>query len=96
MDPHSITTIAVFAIVTTGVVASMIAQAWAQRAKAAAGESPKLREMEQRLLRMEQAIDSIAVEVERSAEANRYTAKLLTDNLQRLGPAQQTERAAQR
>jgi hypothetical protein len=44
------------------------------------GDPPHLpAEMTSRLERMEQAIDSIAVEVERISEAQRFTTKLLSD-----------------
>lgn len=43
-------------------------------------DSPHLSaEMTSRLERMEQAIDSIAIEVERISEAQRFTTKLLSD-----------------
>jgi hypothetical protein len=42
--------------------------------------APKeLREINDRLTRIEQAVDSMAIEVERVAEAQRYTARILTD-----------------
>jgi hypothetical protein len=44
---------------------------------------PKVpQELQQRLERMEQAIDSIAVEVERISEGQRFTTKLLSDRQQ--------------
>ena len=44
---------------------------------------PKVpQELQQRLERMEQAIDSIAVEVERISEGQRVTTKLLSDRQQ--------------
>lgn len=43
------------------------------------GDSP---EMQAQLARMEQAIDAIAVEVERISEAQRFTTKLLADRVQ--------------
>jgi hypothetical protein len=43
-------------------------------------EAPRIpAEMTSRLERMEQAIDSIAIEVERISEAQRFTTKLLSD-----------------
>jgi len=38
--------------------------------------------LEQRLERMEQAIDAVAVEMERLGEAHRFTAKLLAERLE--------------
>lgn len=44
------------------------------------GDVPRIpAEMTSRLERMEQAIDSIAVEVERISEGQRFTTKLLSD-----------------
>jgi hypothetical protein len=45
------------------------------RAQALSGEA------EERLARMEQAIDAIAMEVERLSESQRFTTRLLTDRL---------------
>ena len=45
-------------------------------------------ELQGRLERMEQAIDSIAVEVERISEGQRFTTKLLSDRQQSLPPRQ--------
>ena len=39
------------------------------------------RDMERQLARLEQAVDTIAVEVERLGEANRFTARLLEERL---------------
>jgi hypothetical protein len=58
-----------------------IARAYARRleAKPAAGSIPH--DMAARLQRMEQAIDSIAVEVERISEGQRFTTKLLAERV---------------
>ena len=37
--------------------------------------------VEERLYRIEQAVDAIAIEVERMAESQRFTARLLTERL---------------
>ena len=53
------------------------------------GGQPKIPlELQGRLERMEQAIDSIAVEVERISEGQRFTTKLLSDRQQSLPPRQ--------
>jgi hypothetical protein len=44
-----------------------------------AASQKRLAEVNERLQRIEQAVDSIAVEVERSTEAQRFTAKLLAE-----------------
>ena len=71
-----------FLIPITGIIAATlmviglpIARAYARRLESEPrGESP---EVAARLARMEQAIDAIAVEVERIAEGQRFTSKLL-------------------
>jgi hypothetical protein len=56
-----------------------IARAFAKRMENRA-EAPRFpADVTSRLERMEQAIDSIAVEVERISEAQRFTTKLLSD-----------------
>ena len=56
-----------------------IVRAWAKRVEHR-GDPPRLpAEVTSRLERMEQAIDSIAVEVERISEGQRFTTKLLSD-----------------
>ncbi|HJU69331.1 MAG TPA: hypothetical protein VJ650_13905 [Gemmatimonadaceae bacterium] len=70
-----------FAFASLAVGASIVvplARAWAKRLeKRADTQIPA--EVASRLERMEQAIDSIAVEVERISEGQRYTTKLLAD-----------------
>ncbi len=70
-----------FAFASLAVGASIIvplARAWAKRLeKRGNGQNPA--DVTSRLERMEQAIDSIAVEVERISEGQRYTTKLLSD-----------------
>ncbi|CAN5432011.1 hypothetical protein BH09GEM1_BH09GEM1_46280 [soil metagenome] len=57
-----------------------IARAFARRIERAPVAMPAMpHELEARLERMEQAIDSIAVEMERVSEGQRFTTKLLTE-----------------
>ena len=57
-----------------------IARAFARRLERAPVAMPVLRhELMARLERMEQAIDSIAVEMERVSEGQRFTTKLLSE-----------------
>jgi hypothetical protein len=80
MDPD-VASFAVVAVVIVGMVGSLLAMSiWAWRA---ARKSPN-RELpspiyEQRLEQLQQSIDAIAVEVERIAEAQRFSAKLLAE-----------------
>jgi len=73
-----------FLIPITGILATMvivvglpIARAYARRLEStAAGVAP---DVTLRLQRMEEAIDSIAIEVERISEGQRFTTKLLAE-----------------
>jgi len=71
-----------------------IARAYARRVESAPGGIPP--ELSARLAHMEQAIDAIAVEVERISEAQRFTTKLLSERApgaDALAAAQGGERA---
>jgi hypothetical protein len=56
-----------------------IARAFARRMENTPSEPSIPREMSDRLERMENAIDAIAIEVERIAEGQRFTTKLLAE-----------------
>jgi len=47
--------------------------------------------LEERLLRIEQAVDAIAIEVERMSEANRFTSRLLAERLPSAGTSRALE-----
>ena len=69
----------IFGTVAATIVLFPLARAWARRMdRKAAPASP---EITGRLDRIEQAIETMAVEVERVSEAQRYSAKLLTERL---------------
>ena len=51
---------------------------------------------ESRFARLEDAVDSIAIEVERIAEAQRFTAKLMSERLPDRLPQSTTDRSQQR
>jgi hypothetical protein len=65
---------------------------WATRSprRVAAPESPRIDDS--RFTRLEEAVDSIAIEVERIAEAQRFSAKLMSERL----PSQLPESTAKR
>jgi hypothetical protein len=58
-----------------------IAKAFARRMENAPNQAAVPREVTERLERMEQAIDSIAIEVERISEGQRFTTKLLAERV---------------
>jgi hypothetical protein len=65
-----------------------IARAWVARGRDEAKlvSEPSAQLTDARLARLEQAVDTIALEIERMSEAQRFTAKLLSDQ-GRLPPA---------
>lgn len=74
--------IPILAIVSAPVIAIglPIARAYARRIEAKPAPSVSA-DVTARLERMEQAIDSIAIEVERISEGQRFTTKLLADRV---------------
>ena len=70
--------IVLFATMPIMAVGYPLARAYAKRMER--GDAPKIpSDVSARLERMEQAIDSIAVEVERISEGQRFTTKLLSE-----------------
>ena len=77
--PGELIPIVMFAMIPVIVIGTPIARAIARRIEhgASHGANRLPSETDARLERMEQAIDAIAVEVERIAEGQRFTSKLL-------------------
>ena len=73
----------------TGAVAILLplARAYARRLDKQGGTTSFPPEVTARLERMEQAIESIALEVERISEGQRFTTKLLSERVNALPPA---------
>lgn len=63
-------------IVALAGMAYSLVRSWIQRAHVG---RPELQSIEDRLTRIEQAVDSIAIEVERVSEGQRFSTKLLAD-----------------
>ena len=84
MDPILIPIIFVISIPVMA-IGYPLARAWASRLERKPIASAVPTELTARLERMEQAIDSIAIEIERISEGQRFTTKLLADR-----PAQQS------
>jgi hypothetical protein len=87
MESGHITAIAIASIICGTIAISALARAWlsgrTRAEKLGSGAVPRqLDALEERLYRLEQAIDSIALEVERGSEAQRFTAKLLAERLE--------------
>ena len=81
MNEGQIFSIVVVAIITSGITLSMIVQAWVQTRTRKEPKAPqaRLEAIDARLSRMEERIETIAIEMERVAEGQRFTAKLLAD-----------------
>ena len=79
MGPEIVVPLGFFAMVSVIVVGVPLARAHAKRMER--GVDPKVlpNDLTERLTRMEQAIESIAVEVERISEGQRFTTKLLSE-----------------
>jgi len=77
--PGELIPIVLFIMIPITVIGAPIARAIARRIeRGVGGRTPSLpNDVGARLERMEQAIDAIAVEVERIAEGQRFTSKLL-------------------
>jgi pilus assembly protein TadC len=78
-DSPFIVPVVLFICVAATIIGLPIARAYARRVDSGQRDDRALPDVTARLERMEQAIDSIAVEVERIAEGQRFTAKLLAD-----------------
>lgn len=77
--------IAFFVMIAVVAIGVPLARAYARRLDRGAGKLPV--EVTARLERMEQALDSIAIEVERISEGQRFTTKLLSERTGALPPA---------
>lgn len=82
MDPE-VANFGVVAAIIVGMVGSLAAiTTWMIRGlnkKPLARDVPNVHLMEQRFDQLQQAVDAIAVEVERIAEAQRFSARLLSE-----------------
>lgn len=86
--PDVMVPIAFFITIAVIVVGLPLARAFARRMDRRGGAPALPSEAMQRLERMEQAIDAIAVEVERISEGQRFTTKLLSDRVREALPEQ--------
>jgi hypothetical protein len=85
MDPGMVAIVVplgFFTMVAVIVVGRPLARAFARKMDQKSVQPAVPHELQQRLEHMEQAIDSIAVEVERISEGQRFTTKLLADRQQ--------------
>ena len=76
---HILVPIALFTMITVITVGRPLIRAWAKRIEGNATPDPLGGEAQARLERMELAIEAMALEVERIAEGQRFTTKLLAE-----------------
>ena len=83
MQSSHIAMIAMAAIVTGGVLISMVLQAILGARRKPEQLSPdRMDALEKRLSRIEQSIDAVAIEIERISEGQRFTTKLLSERVE--------------
>jgi hypothetical protein len=78
-DSPFIVPVVLFVCCAVAAIGVPIARAYARRLDGRPNDPTLPPELTGRLERMEQALDSIAIEVERISEAQRFTTKLLAD-----------------
>jgi len=81
--PGELIPIVLFICVAATVIGVPIARAFARRIENRPRDPITPPDVTARLERMEQAIDSIAIEIERISEGQRFTTKLLSDRGER-------------
>jgi hypothetical protein len=80
MDPEGRMIVTIVAISSSVAIMGTIAWAYVERLKIRQGANAKqLGSIDERLARMENAIDAMSLEVERISEGQRFTTKLLAD-----------------
>ena len=73
--------VTLFVCIAATIIVAPIARAYARRMDRGQDQPRLPHDLGNRLERMEQAIDSIAIEVERIAEGQRFTTKLLAERV---------------
>jgi hypothetical protein len=82
MSETELIAFAIFTVATgTTIVLTTIVRAWARRGGGKASAAPTASMQDERMARIEQAMDAIALEVERISEGQRFTTKLLAERI---------------
>src|SRR3712207_3238524 len=90
MDPNTMV-IAVAGIIVNGIVILVLGRTWLSRRQPPPPiPQEQLENIEMRLVQLQQAVDDVAIEMERVAEGQRFTARLLAE---RAGGGGETERS---
>jgi hypothetical protein len=77
--PGELIPMVLFGCLTVAAIGVPLARAYARKIDRGPTQAPLSTDVTARLERMEQAIDSIAIEVERISEGQRFTTKLLAE-----------------
>jgi hypothetical protein len=81
--------IAVTAIIVNGLLIAVLGRAWiARRQPPPPVPHEQLENIEMRLVQLQQAVDDVAIEMERVAEGQRFTARLLAERSESDEPSQ--------
>jgi hypothetical protein len=79
MDENTMV-IAVAGIIVNGLVIAILGRAWLSRRQPPPSvPHEQLENIEMRLVQLQQAVDDVAIEMERVAEGQRFTVKLLAE-----------------
>ena len=90
MGPEIVVPLGAFLCAIVLAIGVPLARAYSRRMDAES-RSPRLpTEISERLERMEHALDSVALEVERISEGQRFTAKLLSEGSRQIQPGGQS------
>ncbi len=85
------TVIAVVGIAVNGLVIAILGRAWLSRRQPPPPiPHEQLENIEMRLVQLQQAVDDVAIEMERVAEGQRFTAKLLAERGESEGPSERS------
>ncbi|HEV2180082.1 MAG TPA: hypothetical protein VGR59_07160 [Gemmatimonadaceae bacterium] len=79
MNPEVVGPIGIVLIIAVAVIVFPVARAFARRLDQRGIAPPVPNDLAQRLDRLEQTMDSVALEVERISEGQRFTTKLLAE-----------------
>jgi hypothetical protein len=83
--------IAVAAIAVNGLLIAILGRAWlARRQLPPPLPHEQLENIEMRLVQLQQAVDDVAIEVERVVEGQRFTTKLLAERSKSDGPSERS------
>lgn len=77
VEPAEVAIVAIVFGTTAGTILSLARMRYHAKQRAPLGDA----NVEERLFRIEEAVDAMAIEIERMAESQRFTAKLLAERL---------------